>query len=334
MSEKITILFDAENVTASFVPSILAFVKSKGEIVIQRAYADWSFTGSKSWQTMLEKYPISAYQQFHHGEKQVVDKAIIMDAIELAIKHPDIDTFCIIASDAGYSPLALRLRELGKYVIGIGETDKIKKESNLFINSYNEFKYADKLNVVETELDLANDKEDSEENINDFILSKFIEQAYNSTPKNEGVVLQSRLVESIKSFKPDFDYRNYGYTSWNKMLESLGFSVTLDPKDNKTCRVEKTVIENAVSVEGEIFRIIGPYGIIKTEDESDYFFYRGDIIPEFRGIKLKKGFKVKFDIEKKPDPLAQDTRDRNGKAVRIELLNYDENELNNTDIVE
>ena len=295
MSKKITVLFDAENVTASFIPSILDFIQSKGDILIQRAYADWSFQGSKEWKSMLDKYPISAFQQFHHGEKQAVDKAIIMDAIELAIRHSEIDTFCIIASDSGYSPLALRLRELGKYVIGVGETEKIKKESSLFINSYNEFKYADKLNVVETELKLTDDDK-KDNNMDEFILAQFIEQAYNATPKNDGIVLQSRLVESIKRQKPDFDYHDYKYTAWNKMFEALGFSVELDT-DGNTYRVIKQETEDEIFKEGEIFRIIGSYGIIKAEN-LDYFFYKGSLLPQFRNEKIKKGDKVRFQVAK------------------------------------
>lgn len=323
MSKKITVLFDAENVTASFIPSILDFIQSEGDILIQRAYADWSFQGSKEWKIMLDRYPISAFQQFHHGEKQAVDKAIIMDAIELAIRHPEIDTFCIIASDAGYSPLALRLRELGKYVIGVGEREKIKKESSLFIKSYNEFKYTDQLNVVETELKLTDDDK-KDNNMDEFILAQFIEQAYNATPKNDGIVLQSRLVESIKRQKPDFDYHDYKYTAWNKMFEALGFSVELDT-DGNTYRVIKQETEDEIfkEKEGEIFRIIGPYGIIKAEN-LDYFFYKGSLLPQFRNEKIKKGDKVRFQVAKKPDNEAQKNRDKNGKAINIEILKENE----------
>ena len=37
-----------------------------------------------------------------------------MDAIEMAIKHEEINTFAIVTSDNGFHSLALRLRELGK----------------------------------------------------------------------------------------------------------------------------------------------------------------------------------------------------------------------------
>lgn len=42
MSERIAFFFDAENISANHVTSILAKVKSYGDILIQRAYADWS----------------------------------------------------------------------------------------------------------------------------------------------------------------------------------------------------------------------------------------------------------------------------------------------------
>ncbi len=148
MSERIAIFFDAENISAEYVNSILAKVKSYGAIVIQRAYADWSIPNTQQWKKLVAKQPISVYQQFHNGETQVIDKTIIMDAIQIAIEHPDIDTFCLVASDKGYANLALRLRELGKYVLGIGEEEKAKEDS-LLVNACNEFIYVEKLNAVE-----------------------------------------------------------------------------------------------------------------------------------------------------------------------------------------
>ena len=117
----VAVFFDAENVSAERVPEIIDFLSTKGEIVIQRAYADWSIENTKSWKEQISKTPIMAIQQFHHNQPQAVDKAIMMDAIETAIKREEIDIFALVASDNGYYSLSLRLRELRKKVIGIGE---------------------------------------------------------------------------------------------------------------------------------------------------------------------------------------------------------------------
>ena len=82
---KIAVFFDAENISAKKVSPIIDFLSTKGDILFQRAYADWSMSETSSWREQLTKTPITAIQQFHHDEKQAVDKLIMMDAIEMAI---------------------------------------------------------------------------------------------------------------------------------------------------------------------------------------------------------------------------------------------------------
>lgn len=325
MSEKIAIFFDAENISADYVNSILAKVKSYGSIVIQRAYADWSIQNTQSWKKLVAKQPISVYQQFHNGETQVIDKTIIMDAIQIAIEHPDIDTFCLVASDKGYSNLALRLRELGKYVLGIGEEQKAKEDS-LLVNACNEFLYVEKLKSVDDMILLEANKENevADTELTNFSLSKFISQAYDSTPKTkEGYVLLSRLAESIKSLKSDFDYKSYDFKSFKQMIKSFSdeYDIFSDEKTPPSYMILRKELEiSNKSSEGILYRLIGNYGIIKSNDDKDYFFYTGDIKKEFHSVKLKKGLKVKFIIVKEPDENAQSTKERNGKADEIEII--------------
>ena len=51
----------------------------------------------------------------------------------LYLQH--VDCFCIVSSDSDFTRLASRIREQGKYVIGIGE----KKTPSSFVNACNEF---------------------------------------------------------------------------------------------------------------------------------------------------------------------------------------------------
>ena len=322
MSERIAIFFDAENISAEYVNSILAKVKSYGSIVIQRAYADWSIPNTQSWKKLVAKQPISVYQQFHNGETQVIDKTIIMDAIQIAIEHPDIDTFCLVASDKGYANLALRLRELGKYVLGVGEEIKAKEDS-LLVNACNEFIYVERLNAVEDTILLDNDETEKNADITNFSLSNFISQAYDSTPKTkEGYALFSRLGEAIRSFKPDFDYTDYGYKTFKQMMEDFSdeYDILNDGKTAPTYMVLRKELEAPDRrAEGVIYRVIAFYGVIKSEGK-DYFYYAADIKKEFRSIKLKKGMKVRFAVAKEPNLEATLQRDRNGRAKEIEII--------------
>lgn len=61
---KIAVFFDAENVSAEIVPKVIPFLSSKGNILFQYAYADWSINNTKSWQNQISSTPMTAIQQF------------------------------------------------------------------------------------------------------------------------------------------------------------------------------------------------------------------------------------------------------------------------------
>lgn len=147
---KAAVFIDAENVSPKAAPSVLAQVYARWDVCILRAYADWSIGQTCNWKRQFTSTPMIAIQQFHDPKgsgkmkrkyntaDQAVDKVIIMDAIEIAIKNDRITDIIIVASDNGYHSLALRLKELGKYVVGVGERSKSRP---IWIQSCNEFIY-------------------------------------------------------------------------------------------------------------------------------------------------------------------------------------------------
>ena len=56
------------------------------------------------------------------------------------------------------------------------------------------------------------------------------------------------------------------------------------------------------------------------------FFYNKDILPEIHKEKLKKGTKVFFIVAKKTNKEAGTTKDQNGRAEKIEIVNKTEDE--------
>jgi uncharacterized LabA/DUF88 family protein len=51
---------------------------------------------------------------------KVLDSKMIIDAMDLFVTIK-VDGFCIVSSDSDFTRLAIRLREFGMKVIGIGE---------------------------------------------------------------------------------------------------------------------------------------------------------------------------------------------------------------------
>lgn len=334
--EKIAIFFDAENVPHTKVSSVISFLRKKGEVLFQRAYADWSIKNTSSWKEQLSKTPITAIQQFHEKSeddekdlKESVDKAIMMDCIEMAIKHEEITTFTLVTSDNGFFTLALRLRELGKKVIGIGEKDKSHER---WVNSCNEFSYFEDLDEIDDTIIIdsksAEDKNDIEE-FQNFSLEKFLEKAYAITPvyKNSSSVLLSELWKAVLSIKPDFNVKNYNKKSPLEFIKSFAdrFKVSDDGKTPKTFFIEKIenpALENSLQKTGKIKRWINKqcFGIIVADDNTgDYFFHKTDVNLNFKKEKLKKDLEVQFSVIKLPNQAATETNKRNGKATDVKI---------------
>lgn len=319
---KIAVFFDAENISSTKVPEIIAYLSTKGDILFQRAYADWSIPATKSWQNQISKTPITAYQQFHHDQEQAVDKAVMMDAIELAIKHEELDYFAVIASDNGYYSLALRLRELGKRVIGIGDKNKC---SPIWINSCNEFTYFQDLEEIDDDILLESEKTKDAGIFEGFAVEKFVEKAFDSTPfyKGTNTKLLSQLWESILRQKPDFNTKSYGYKSAREFIISFKnlFKVSDDGKDQRTLFVEKVENQNSKRKTGTVKRRIKRYRIIEADDKSgDYFFHITDVNSQFKDEKFDKGTKVDFLIEREPDSSANDQKLQNGRAIDVCII--------------
>ncbi len=320
---KIAVFFDAENVPAKSVPEIITFLSTKGDIIFQRAYADWSIENTKSWKNQITKTPIMAIQQFHHDQEQAVDKVVMMDAIELAIKHEEVDIFALVSSDNGYYSLSLRLRELGKRVIGIGEKNKCK---TIWVNSCNEFTYFEDLEEVDEDILLQTQNKNIANELEDFTIEKFLEKAFDSTPiyKDTNTVLLSQMWESVLRLKPDFNIKEYGKNNVLDFIRSFEdkFKISDDGKNQRTFFVEKVEGIGYQRKQGSIKRRIGGYCIISADDNSgDYYFYINEINPIFKKAKLEKGMKVDFKVVKEPNQKAESSKDKNGRATDLIILN-------------
>ena len=319
---KISVFFDSENIPAEKVPLIIDFLSGKGDILFQRAYADWSISSTKNWKEQLNKTPITAIQQFHHNEKQAVDKQIMMDAIEMAIKHENINLFAIIASDNGYHSLALRLRELGKRVIGIGAKSKCK---DIWIKSCNEFIYFEDLEEKDDSILLDEKEDNDDDSLKDFSLEKFIENAYDLTTFYNGTntKLLSQVWETVYRQKSDFNVRDYGVKTPRQLILKLDskFKLSDDGKPQRTFFIEKIEsMANNNRKNGVIKRRIQNYRIISADDKTgDYFFYMGEINPDYKGNILEKGTKVNFEVVNTPEQNGG-FGNNNGRATDVKVI--------------
>ncbi len=109
----VALLVDGDNISAAHAGQLIHIASRKGRVTVARVYGN--LTVATGWQTA------HGYRQCHAGVgKNGADLLLCMDAMELALDECN-RTFFLASSDGDFTHLALRLRELGHDVEGIGE---------------------------------------------------------------------------------------------------------------------------------------------------------------------------------------------------------------------
>lgn len=113
MTTRFAVLVDGDNIGAQHAARIRQIALARGTPDIWRVYAD------ATQRTTWDDTP--GFRLVHAGTgKNAADVLLAIDAMELALRD-GVAKFVIVSSDGDFSHLALRLRETGCQVIGIGE---------------------------------------------------------------------------------------------------------------------------------------------------------------------------------------------------------------------
>ncbi len=131
----IALLIDADNTQLTKLDTIISYLNQRGTLCVRRAYGNWSKSHLSGWPTALNRHGIKAEQQFDYAiDKNATDMAMTIDALDL-LYTGTCNCFALASSDCDFTPLAIRLREGGKYVMGFGR----KQTPEAFRNSCTEF---------------------------------------------------------------------------------------------------------------------------------------------------------------------------------------------------
>ncbi len=134
---RLAVLIDADNAPRSALGDVMAEVAVYGTPTIKRLYGDWTTPNLASWKPLLLENAITPVQQYGYTTgKNSTDSAMIIDAMDI-LYTGQVDGFVLVSSDSDFTRLAIRLREAGKKVYGMGE----KKTPNRFIVACDKFVY-------------------------------------------------------------------------------------------------------------------------------------------------------------------------------------------------
>lgn len=220
MEKKIALLIDAENISHNYIDIILDEVANIGTPIIKRVYGDFTQDSVKPWIDKIPKYGLSAELQLHCANgKNSSDIALIIDAMDMLYRN-DVDGFCIASSDSDYTSLVLKLKERGKLVIGMGNSNTVESLKN----ACNKFVMLDWLNKRKnsaiTDKELKASEVMSWEELKKEIRN-IIENNLDSDV--DGWIHVGALGSYLKTRYPSFDVRYYKHNQLGKMLSKIPF---------------------------------------------------------------------------------------------------------------
>ena len=120
------------------IAAIMQYASTLGEVVINRAYADWS--DFWPYRELLASYSMDCTQLFPIGmnAKNGADIRLSLDIAEDLVAHPHIDIVLLVSGDSDFIAIAQRVRRRHKRIVGLG----VERSSNRYWQmACNEFKF-------------------------------------------------------------------------------------------------------------------------------------------------------------------------------------------------
>ena len=121
-NKKIALFIDADNISPKFGKQIIETLASRGEIFIRRIYGNWEKNSLHGWKECILNFSLRAVQQPDYvAGKNATDMSLTIDAMDI-LYGGKAEVFALISNDSDFTPLAIRLREGGMKIIGMGNS--------------------------------------------------------------------------------------------------------------------------------------------------------------------------------------------------------------------
>lgn len=228
---RLAVLIDADNVPYSNVKGMMEEIAKYGTPTFKRIYGDWTKPTTSGWKSVLLQNAITPIQQYSYTTgKNATDSAMIIDAMDI-LYSGRVDGFCIVSSDSDFTRLAIRLREAGMSVIGIGE----RKTPEPFITACDKFIYIEILSSSDdgvTETKQKRPKKDTTPQVDKRTI-KLVKSSINDIADESGWAFLGELGTLILKKQPNFDPRNYGFKKLLHFIKSVE-GIEVDERQSET----------------------------------------------------------------------------------------------------
>ena len=211
------LLIDFDNVTLGIQKDLTKELRTllnsdiiKGKVAVQRAYADWRRYPQYIVPLSESSIDLIFAPAFGSSKKNATDIRLAIDAIELVFTRPEIGMFILLSGDSDFSTMVIKLKEYGKYVIGVGIRESA---SDLLIQNCDEYYSYNDLAGLTKEVDTPSAQRDPWE---------LAAEAVAQMSRNGDVMRSDRLKQVMQQIDSNFDERNAGFNRFSKFVLEAG----------------------------------------------------------------------------------------------------------------
>ncbi len=208
------LLVDFDNVTMGMRSDLSKELKTllnsdiiKGKVTVQRAYADWRRYPQYIVPLSEASIDLIFAPAYGSSKKNATDIRMAIDGMELVFTRPEIGTYILLTGDSDFSSLVLKLKEYGKYVIGVGIQES---SSDILVQNCDEYySYTSLSGLRKTSDGSAAVAQDP------WVL---VEKAVEQMARRNDVMRSDRLKQVMLEIDPGFDEKSFGFSKFSRFL--------------------------------------------------------------------------------------------------------------------
>src|SRR5438270_13069658 len=209
------LLIDFDNVTLGIRSDLQTELKNllssdivKGKVAVQRAYADWRRYPQYVVPLTESSIDLIFATAYGSAKKNATDIRLAIDAMELVFSRPEIGTFILLSGDSDFSSLVIKLKEYGKYVIGVGIRES---SSDLLVQNCDEYySYNALAGLV---------KQSEDEPARKYDPWELVTEAVQRMKRNNDVMRSDRLKQVMQDIDSTFDEKNLGISKFSRFCQ-------------------------------------------------------------------------------------------------------------------
>src|SRR3954468_22098860 len=207
------LLIDFDNVTMGIrsdlgkeLRTLLGSDIIKGKVAVQRAYADWRRYPQYVVSLAESSIDMIFAPAYGTSKKNATAIRLAVDAMELVFTRPEIGTYTPPSGDSDFASLVTKLKEYGKYVIGVG----IRESSSdlLVMNCDEYYSYNALAGLVKS----------GEEEVVKKDPWELVTEAIERMKRNGDVMRADRLKQVMQQIDTSFDEKNLGMSKFSRFV--------------------------------------------------------------------------------------------------------------------